>query len=233
MGQNKEQLSKLLDFIDSLANEKGNEWFVDELKKRFGNNSNEFDSFIRLHREKQRKKARAYYKDIKEPVLRNQLIEHHAKMLWYKSISEIEQFFVYVNLQIENMLNFYINQTGAHDKISKNPSSFYKINYIGDYKIDVDCQNFFFNKYTNKENTVDKINSLWAKLLYWAIDSNHYDFYTFQINNLSAIINIRNDQNHANYMKNSKSAKYWKDQEDDYAFAFIYAILKTIRTSII
>lgn len=233
MGQNIEQLKKLLDFIDALSKEQGNEWFVEELKKRFGKSTTEFDSFIKLQREKNRKKARVYYKDIKNPTLKNQLIDHHANMLWYKSIFEIEQFFVYVNFQIENMLNYYINQTDAHKKILNNPKAYFREIGNDNYKIKVDCFSYFFDKNSGKNNPAGKISSLWAKLVFWSIDASNLQILENQFNNFSAIINIRNDQNHANYLNESKSAVYWKNMEDDFSFAFIYAIIKTIRSSII
>lgn len=233
MGQNKEQLRKLLDFIEALSIEKGNEWFEDELRRKFNSNDLNLDSFLRLNREKQRKKARKYYEKISHSQLRNQLIDDHANMLWYKSIFEIERFFLYVNFQIENMLNYYIDNTDAHNKVQKNPKFYYKELSYMEYKVSVDSFSYFFNKYNGNKNPTGKISSLWAKLVYWAVDSDKIDFLENQFTNFSAIINIRNDQSHANYSTESKSAVYWKQQEDDYNFAFIYAIIKIIRNTII
>lgn len=235
MGQNKEQLKKLLLFIDNLAKQPGNEWFVEELVKRTVSDTSGFDAFIRLQREKSRKKARFYYKDITNTKLRNQLIDYHSSMIWYKSIFDVENFFVNVYYQIEDMLNYYIDNFDAFNKISNNPSFFCKIIGNDKFEMNIDCQSYFFDKKENsyKRRPINKINSLWAKLLFWSLDTNHFEFLQNQFQNFSSIINIRNDRNHANYLNTSKSADYWNNHEDDYAYAFIYAIIKFIRNTII
>ena len=73
MAQNREQLEKLLQFLDSLMKEPGNEWFVDELSKKiikqhpiFESNidKDSFNTLLSLQHSKIRRKARAYYKEI-------------------------------------------------------------------------------------------------------------------------------------------------------------------------
>ena len=88
MGQNKEELNKLLSFIEALTKQPGNEEFVAGLRALVGTeqtllrNDDELSSYLRLQRERFRKKARRYYKDIKDDTLRNQLVDDHAWMLW-------------------------------------------------------------------------------------------------------------------------------------------------------
>ena len=242
MAQNKEHLEKLLQFLDSLMKEPGNEWFVDELSKKIikqhsnvesNIDKDSFNTLLSLHHSKIRRKARAYYKDIKDVKLRNQLVNDHAMMIWYKSIYEVEKYFVHVNYQIENMLNYYLAHTDFHSKVQASPRSYNKVISIStNYKIEIDVYSYAFSKNNGPSISIEKILSLWAKLLYWAIDTNNFQFLCDQAGNFNAIINIRNQTNHSYYGRQINSAKYWKDQEDDMNYAFIGGIVKHIRNSI-
>ena len=242
MAQNREQLEKLLQFLDSLMKEPGNEWFVDELSKKiikqhpiFESNidKDSFNTLLSLQHSKIRRKARAYYKEIKDDKLRNQLVNDHAMKIWYKSIYEVEKYFVHVNYQIENMLNYYLVHTDFHSKVQASPRSYNKVISIStNYKIEVDVYSYAFNKNDGTPINIEKIPSLWAKLLYWAINTNNFQFLCDQAGNLNAIISIRNQTNHSYYGRQINSAKYWKEQEDDMNYAFIGGIVKHIRNSI-
>ena len=115
MGQNKEELKKLLSFIEALVQQPGNEEFVAGLRSLVGAvqiqqySDEQLSSYLRLQRERFKKKARRYYKDIVDTKLRNQLIDDHAWMLWYRSVDDVVSYFNYVNLQIENIVNFYLS----------------------------------------------------------------------------------------------------------------------------
>src|SRR5574344_965202 len=124
MAQDRKQLEALLLFIEKLSKEPGNEWFVEKLKgmvetspstKNVAQNvisaGDNLDSLLRVYHDKIRKKARKYYCDISDSKLRSQLINDHALMLWYKAIDDVELFFVHVNYQLENMLNYYLSKT--------------------------------------------------------------------------------------------------------------------------
>jgi hypothetical protein len=119
MGQNKEQLKKLLDFIDALSNEQGNEWFVEELKKRYIPNT-ELGYSLRNDIEYIRDilgikgKVSIDYSFIKHDLLREQLIIDNIRMensaLQLKNSNEVERFYNFcVNAfyQIENIINYY------------------------------------------------------------------------------------------------------------------------------
>lgn len=241
MAQNKEHLEKLLQFLDSLMKEPGNEWFVDELSKKIikqhpiveSNIDNDsFNTLLSLQHSKIRRKARAYYKEIKDVKLREQLVNDHAMMIWYKSIYEVEKYFVHVNYQIENMLNYYLAHTDFYSKVQASPTSYNKVISIStNYKIEIDVYSYAF-KNNGTPISIEKISSLWAKLLYWAVNSKNFDFLTNQAGNLNAIISIRNQTNHSYYGRQINSAKYWKEQEDDMNYAFIGGIVKHIRNSI-
>ena len=237
MGQNKEQLKKLLDFLDELTKDKDNAWFVEELGRRFGtcyfSNVADFDAFVRLQHQKCRKKARQYYSKITNSTLRNQLIDGHAMMLWYKSIGELELFFVHVNYQIENMMNFYLDNTDCYNLINANPSMYCQTFSNRGYNLTIDCQTYFFDKHSGGNVPISKIKSLWAKILFWAVHDNQLPFVQQQFSNFSAIINIRNETNHTNYGRAGNSSKYWYAQEDEMALAFIGGIIRTVRNSIL
>lgn len=191
-------------------------------------------AFVRLQRKVLRQKSRLYYKDIKDAQLKKELIDAHSQMLWYKTINELEKYFVYVNYQVENMLNYYIKNNDAFNKIRLDERKYCKTIFSSEkYTLTIDCSIYFFNKNNQQPNKISKIASLWAKLLFWSIDSGEPDFTVKQYNNLSAIIDIRNEQNHADYERNSNKCDYWYKQEDSFSFAFIEAIIKTIRNTII
>ena len=241
MAQNKEHLEKLLQFLDSLMKEPGNEWFVEELSKKIikqhpiveSNIDNDsFNTLLSLQHSKIRRKARAYYKEIKDAKLRNQLVNDHAMMIWYKSIYEVEKYFVHVNYQIENMLNYYLAHTDFYSKVQASPTSYNKVISIStNYKIEIDVYSYAF-KNNGTPISIEKISSLWAKLLYWAVNSENFDFLTNQAGNLNAIISIRNQTNHSYYGRQNNAATYWKDQEDDMNYAFIGGIVKHVRNTI-
>ena len=244
MAQNREQLEKLLQFLDSLMKESGNEWFVEELSKKIikrhstvdrNLDKDSFNAFLALQHNKIRRKARTYYKDIKDLNLRNQLVNDHAMMIWYKSIYEVEKYFVHVNYQIENMLNYYLEHTNFHSKVHASPMSYNKevSNPATNFKMTIDVYSYAFDKKEGKPISIEKIASLWAKLLFWAIDSGNFHFLCSQSGNFGSIINIRNRTNHSYYGRQpDASTKYWKNQEDDMSYAFIGAIIKYMRDTV-
>lgn len=244
MAQNREHLEKLLQFLDSLMKESGNEWFVEELSKKVEKqqafvdrklDKDSFNAFLTLQHNKVRRKARIYYKDIKDLTLRNQLINDHAMMIWYKSIYEVEKYFVHVNYQIENMLNYYLAHTDFHLKVQTSPTLYSKeiSNPSTNFQMSVEVYPYAFNKKDGKPIRIEKISSFWAKLLYWAIDSGSFQYLCSQANNFSSIVNVRNQTNHSFYGRQNNASTYWKNQEDDMNFAFIGAIIKSVRNSIL
>lgn len=194
-----------------------------------------FSSAMRLQHQRCRKKARSYYEKVEDEQLRQNLINDHAKMLWYKSIFEVGQYFVHVNYQVENMLNYYLAHTGFHDKVAAAPTRYCKkLEITPKYVISIDVYSYAFDK--NKGNSpVDpaRINSLWAKLLYWAVDTEQEEILEKFKTYLNAIVSVRNEVNHANSSSQKQSLKYWQDQEDGMQLAFVEAVIKQIRKSII
>lgn len=244
MGQNKEELKKLLSFIEALIQQPGNEEFVAGLRSLVGAeqiqqySDEQLSSYLRLQRERFKKKARRYYKDIVDTKLRNQLIDDHAWMLWYRSVDDVVSYFNYVNLQIENIVNFYLSNIDIHNKILSNPAAFMchlPVSPTGKYAIDIDCNKDFFRNTSSRLSKISyaKVKSLWSKIWAWAICTGNTQLVLAQASNIASIINIRNDNNHRDSKVSSASSEYWKNLEDDANYGFIIMILKVFRNSII
>jgi len=110
MGQNKEQLKKLLDFIDALTKEQGNEWFVEELnnrkKKTLIFSDSKIDDIYELCIEKIiQEQAEQFYKNfpIKEIIL--QLVEDFVRMEHFKRKDKFEDFCLAMYQQVECITN--------------------------------------------------------------------------------------------------------------------------------
>lgn len=237
MGTNIDKYKQILEKLDQLASNDEN--FKKLLCDKYGNhpdkyeNTDDFHSLVVLHHNKCRSVARNYYKKIKEQKLRMQLIDYHANMLWFKSIRDVPGFFVNVNYQIEDMMNYYLAQTDFYNKVNSYPTNYSHkiiINPGSNYEIDINICKGLKN---NDINIPIKQISMWNKIVFWAVDTNHMDFVRSQASNFSSIINIRNESNHADYLKTTKSTDYWNSMEDDMSYSFIYAIIKIIRESII
>ena len=245
MGQNNEELRQLLAFVETLTKQPGNDEFVAGLRAIVGADSSvqhstdeQLSSYLRLQREKFRAKARRYYKDVTKDALRNQLIDDHAWMLWYRSVDDVVSYFNHVNLQIENIVNFYISEMDIHAKILADPTAFMchlVVSPNGKYTIDIDCNKDFFRNTATGLSKVQysKVKSLWSKIWAWAICTGNTSLVTAQASNIASIINIRNDNNHRDSKLSSASSEYWKNLEDDANYGFIIMILKVFRNSII
>lgn len=122
MGQNKEQLNKLLDFIDQIAKDKDNAWFVKELGKRFGVSTSVQSIAIDIKAIRDALHIKGnnslHYDYIPNLSLRNQLLVDNLRMenyaLDFQTIDETERFYYFcVNAfyQVENLLNYYFYVT--------------------------------------------------------------------------------------------------------------------------
>lgn len=192
-----------------------------------------FASAMRLQHKRCRDKARGFYEDILDVQLYQDLINAYSYMLWYKSIFEIGQYFVHVNYQVENMLNYYLDHSDFYKKVADAPFQYkYRLEINPTYvvPIDVSAKAFDVNN-DNKPIEPSKL-SMWVKLLYWAIDTNKKELLEKKKTYFNAIISVRNETNHANYASEKKSLSYWQNQ-DSLQFGYIEDLIKKIRDSII
>lgn len=237
-----EKLKQVLHKIELLCDQ--NPEFKRELIKKVGAKeymlseiapeADNFASIMRLQHEKCRKKARNYYKGISDKALQIDLVNDYSQMLWYKSIFEIGKYFVYVNYQVENMLNYYLAHTDFHNKVATNPLSYYyELSITAKYVVKIDVYSFAFDRYNgNVPLPPNKIKSLWAKILYWAIDTNQMEMLEQQKSNFNSIITIRNGESHADSTSTNHSLQYWQNQEDSLPLGFIEKIIKQVRNSV-
>ncbi|MBO5804077.1 MAG: hypothetical protein J6R25_03230 [Bacteroidales bacterium] len=238
------ELTHFLSCVNTLVQQPGNDEFVTGLQsivsKKYPQkvHNSELDTYLKLQRDKCKRKARKYYKDISNASLKTQLIEDHAKMLWYRSVDDVENYFNYVNFQIENIVNYYLSSIDFHSKILANPTDY--IHHLvvtpGKYELDIDCNKDFFK--TTSSGIVrlpyNKVKTLWSKIWIWAVCTGNEHLVISQANNIASIITIRNSNNHRDSrIPNTISADYWKNLEDDSNYGFILMILKYFRNSII
>ncbi len=192
-----------------------------------------FASAMRLQHKRCRDKARDFYEDILDVQLYQDLINAYANMLWYKSIFEIGQYFVHVNYQVENMLNYYLDHSNFHKKVANAPLLYkHKLEIYPTYIVSIDVYSKAFDVINDNKPIESSKLSMWVKLLYWAIDTNRKELLEKKKTYFNAIISVRNETNHANYASEKKSLIYWQKQ-DSLQFGYVEDLIKKIRDSII
>jgi hypothetical protein len=144
MGQNKEQLKKLLDFIHSITKQQGNEWFVAELGKICcANNSKslqDIDIQTLLQRIEKYLKIDGIkiidYSEVQNEMVRTQLFRDCIEMSKYRlgkinDTINFDEYCRYAHLQAEEMINYFYNT-----KYSKDTETILKIiTEYSNYKI--------------------------------------------------------------------------------------------------
>lgn len=278
MGQNKEELDKLLGLIERIASDPSNEEFiaglqdiiiqsyqrdtmvltqyllscvnatvqqpgygelVDELYKiviqKYPQRSSEgyLDSYLRLQREKCKTKAANYYKSISNKALKTKLIEDHSRMLWAKIVDDVENYFTYVNFQVECMLNYYLSTFDCSSRIQAEPAKYaytIEINSKSGYIIDINCSKDL--KEVKGQKGVYKLCSLWCKIWAWAVFTDNQELIINNSGNVASIINIRNINNHRDINSSRRGIDHWKRLDDDQQYGYVLKVLQTIRDSI-
>lgn len=121
MGQNKEQLNKLLDFIDELAKDKENAWFVGKLRDRYGQTSDGRIDDIYEHCIVQiaREQAEQFYKDFPIKDLVPGLTEDFIRMEIFRRRNAFDDFSLAVYQQIERITNYISQISQLNDAIYK------------------------------------------------------------------------------------------------------------------
>lgn len=236
---NTSDLSHLLTCINTLVQKPDCDKFVDGLKsiivKKYpqASSDSDLDSYLRYQRDKCRRKARRYYKNVSDSALKSQLIEDHARMLWYRSVDDVHNFFTYVNFQIENIVNYYLSTVDIHQLIKDNPNLYIHNLEFGQRPMSINCVNEFIKNVNGEETAISytKVKSLWVKIWCWAVANNKTDWVIEQRYNLSYIINIRNEKNHRDSQsKTPGSSAHWKkNNDDDSKYGFIYNVLRCFR----
>lgn len=109
MGQNKEQLNKLLAFIDELAKDKDNAWFVEELYRKYGRIGDaRIEEIYEYCIEKIIfEQATQFYKDFPIKELLNELITDYRRMERYRRQNNFGDFCLAVFQQVENVTNWF------------------------------------------------------------------------------------------------------------------------------
>jgi len=234
----KEQLKELLKFIDDLIVDPENEWFAEDLRSKFeGDNINiasstiSFDEFVKFQRKIFKVKAREFYKSIQDIQLKSELERDFQEMMWWRLMNNIERQYLFAYYQIENILNHYILERNAFEKIKIN-SEKYVVKFSDSFE--VRCMSYFFSK--DSPNDIEKISSIQAKIAFWCVEEFVKDWV---VKNNSIIINlvqIRNLLSHrnskANKIKILIKVEDMKKSDDSY-FGFLMNFLRKIRDTVI
>ncbi|MBP6872882.1 MAG: hypothetical protein KBC43_12805 [Bacteroidales bacterium] len=210
MGNNKDSLWKLLQFIDELLKVKENEWFKIELSKRFISDNfvpnQSIESIEKIYYDLTRTKlflrnidkriwmeGYNYYQNIKFPDLKLELIQDFKEMRIAENQEDIIEFTRRAVMQIENCLNGLIEVTNAYEVIKKDSER-----YKDEYNNIVTGKYAFFDSDENpKEIKEIKLPSKvffakqYYKLIYYGKD-------------LSEMITIRNKSSHRGPMKSEE-----------------------------
>lgn len=235
MKYKKESLEKLLFLIEEICLDKENDWFSKKLVENLLGNRNysvfnetaDLPSFFRLLKKHFKIKAFHFYSNIYDEKLRSELTKDCVKMYWYQINNDVESMFIHAYFQMENMLNYYVSNTDAYQRILNNPTKY----IYNNRNFTVDCYTNFF--YNDVEKPLVNI-SIWSKLAYWAMDSNKYDFLLKNHKNFSILINIRNDNIHKSSTFERKTDSFLIDfKKFDYsAFSYYINAIKTIASTL-
>lgn len=123
MSNNHQQLTALLDFIDKLSKEPGNEWFVEELQKRYGKETapiavsdspkiDKIEHYLALDYELDKAEPSIDYSFISDLSVRDRLDCDYREMMRYRygvrsHQIDFDEYCRYANMQIEMLINFF------------------------------------------------------------------------------------------------------------------------------
>ncbi len=240
MSYSKENLEKLTAFIEELIADPENRSWAETLREKIdSSNVNAlagtlaFDEFVRLQKKIFRLKSKEFYKEITDIELKAELERDYQEMLWWRMLNNVERQYLYSFFQIENMLNYYIVKNDAFKRIQKN-----KEKYIIDFdeKFSVNAYTYFF--YNNTPKEISKINSIYAKLAFWGIETNNKGWLMDKTrkDTIDQIVQIRNKASHRHSMDSNKYLLALVERfksGDDSNQSFITNVLRKIRDSVI
>jgi len=200
---NEEHLGALLEFLDDILVHPENNWFKEELLKILtwegiapdGRNVY-FTGFIKNLRANYIDKSKYFYRNVKNKKLRSELERDFQEMLWWKMMNNVKRQYSFAFYQMENMLNYFISNSNALEKVIKDPKRFtLKFNE----KFIVRCGDDI------KTNDITKVKSIYTKIVIWAYEKDKVDWLLTFPNkyNIDNIVNIRNLNSHQNSQKDS------------------------------
>lgn len=236
MSYNKDTLQKLLLLISDISNDPKNLWFKDELHTIYGTPQppafNDFPTFLKHLKRNYRIKAKEFYKNIKDPKLKNELVKDNVEMQWYQTSQDVERFLLSTFHQVENLLNYYCIKTDSYSKIEKDKNK-YRHSFG---PIHIICFDNFYDNRTGEKREIAKVTPIYAKIAYWLLHSNRVNWYSSSSYNMSNLIKIRNKTSHRSSTSPSdknvlQTLKLLKKQ-DFSSLSFYINILKEIVKSI-
>ncbi len=110
-GGSRNNMLKLLDLVEELAGEPGNQWFAGEIKTRFkkpapeGNAHQIIDVYEEYAKKLFKVRAENFYRDFKILEIKNQLIEDYIRMEVFRNNGNFEDFCIAAFQQVENIVN--------------------------------------------------------------------------------------------------------------------------------
>lgn len=121
MGQNKEQLKKLLDFIEVLAKDKDNAWFVKRLREQYGlRYDGKIDDIYEYCIEQViKEQAEQFYKDFPIKELVPGLMEDFEMMESFHRKNDFDNFSMAVYQQIERITNWVCQNQRLNEAAKK------------------------------------------------------------------------------------------------------------------
>lgn len=197
----KNNLRKLLEFIDQIIDQEEDGWFRKELAKRIALKKATFVSdlhfsdFHNLYLDIKRTKyflknidkrdwleGFRFYQKISSPELQSELIEDYREMKIASRANDYIEFARRVSLQIENCINYAIEMLDAYTIIKNNPSKFrdnYNDLYNGKYSFFKNDSGKRINKNINFISFTSKvffIQQYYGFKVYWigVYDINNY-----------------------------------------------------------
>lgn len=156
-GGDRTNMLKLLDLVEELAGEPGNQWFAGEIQTRFKKSTSEGDAhqIIDVYEEYAKKlfkvRAENFYKDFKILELKNQLIEDYIRMEVFRNNGNFEDFCLAAFQQVENIVNTLIEKEYLKTYLDENIMS---------------SAILFVDKSTGKTFKPDKITTTLGELLF-------------------------------------------------------------------
>jgi hypothetical protein len=112
MDEQKQDLKTLIDFVNDIANQKGNEWFKAELKDKISLqiHSTEIEEIYEYCiRQILKDQATKFYSDFKLIPIKDKLIEDYIRMEQFRRDDRFEDFCLALFQQIEGIVNYLSN----------------------------------------------------------------------------------------------------------------------------